>query len=65
MSLTATALVLGLFVLVAIKANWARPLGALVCVVFGLVLASTAAGPAVHGALSQLGTSIWRALQGM
>lgn len=65
MSVTATAVVLGLLVLVAIKANWARPFGALICVVFGLVLASTAAGPAVNEAMTQLGTSMWRALQGM
>jgi hypothetical protein len=48
-----------------VKANWARPFGALICVVFGLVLASTAAGPPVNEAMTQLGTSMWRALQGM
>ncbi len=63
--MTATAVVLGLLVLVAVKAHWARPFGALVCVVFGLVLARTAAGPAVNQAMSQLGASMWRALQGM
>lgn len=65
MSVTATAVVLGLLVLLAVKAHMARPFGAFICVVFGLVLANTAAGPAVNDAMTQLGTSMWRALQGM
>jgi len=65
MSLTATALVFGLLVLMAMKANWAKPGGAFVCVVFGLVLGASAAGPAVNAVMADLGTSVWHALQGM
>lgn len=65
MTLTAAAVVFGLLVLMAMKANWARPLGALVCVVFGLLLGASAAGPTVMSVMGQLGTSVWRALQGM
>lgn len=65
MSLTATAVVLGLLVLLAMKANWARPLGAFVCVVFGLVLGASSAGPAVNAVVADLGASIWQALQGL
>jgi hypothetical protein len=65
MSLTATAVVLGFVVLMAMKANWARPAGAFLCVVFGLVLGASAAGPAVNAVVTDLGTSIWQALQGL
>jgi hypothetical protein len=65
MSLTATAVVLGLLVLMAMKANWARPLGAFVCVVFGLVLGASSVGPAINAVVADLGTSIWQALQGL
>ena len=65
MSLTATALVFGLLVLMAMKANWAKPAGAFVCVVFGLVLGASAAGPSVNAVMADLGTSVWHALKGM
>ena len=65
MPLTATVVVFGLLVLMAVKANWVRPIGVFVCVVFGLLLGATAAGPALHAAMAQVGTSMWQALQGM
>ena len=65
MTVTASAVVFGLLVLLAIKANWARPMGVFVCVVFGLLLGATGAGPSVNAALGQVGTSVWQALQGM
>jgi hypothetical protein len=65
MTLTATAVVFGLLVLMAMKANWARPLGAFICVVFGLVLGASPAGPAVNAVMTDLGTSVWQSLQGM
>jgi hypothetical protein len=65
MTLTATAVVFALLVMVSMKANWVRPIGALVCIVFGLVLGASAAGPAVNAVMSDLGASVWQALQGM
>ena len=65
MTVTATALVFGLLVLIALKANWSRPIGAFVCVIFGLVLGASAAGPAVQAVMADLGDSVWQALQGM
>ena len=65
MPLTATVVVFGLLVLLAMKAGWVRPIGAFFCVVFGLLLSATAAGPSLNAAMSQVGTSMWQALQGM
>ena len=65
MTLTATAVVFGLLVLMGLKANWVRPIGAVVCVIFGLVLGASAAGPAVNGVMADLGSSVWQTLQGM
>jgi hypothetical protein len=65
MTLTATAVVFGLLLVMSLKANWVRPIGAFVCVIFGLVLGASAAGPAVNGAMADLGASIWQTLQGM
>jgi hypothetical protein len=65
MSVTATAVIFGLFVLLALKANWVRPMGMVVCVLFGLLLGATAIGPGVNTALDQVGTSMWHALQGL
>ena len=65
MSLTATAIILGLLVAVAMKAHAVRPIGALVCVIFGLALGASAAGPVLNGALTDLGASMWQTLQRM
>ena len=45
MSVAATALVLGLVVVALIKTKWVKLSGAIVCVIFGLVLGATPAGP--------------------
>ena len=65
MSLTATAIILGLLVMIALKANWVRPGGAMVCVVFGVVIGASAAGPLINDVLNVLGASVWQTLQGM
>ena len=65
MTLTACAVVFGFLVVLSVKANWARPMGVFVCVIFGLLLGSSPAGPPVNSVLDQLGTSVWQALQGM
>jgi hypothetical protein len=55
MSVAATGLVLGVLVLVLLKTKWVKPSGALVCVVFGVVLANGPAGPSVGQALHDVG----------
>jgi hypothetical protein len=64
MSLTAAAVVLGLLVVMSLKANMVRPVGLIVCVTFGLALGASEAGPAVNAVMADLGTSMWQALQG-
>lgn len=55
MSVAATGLVLGALLLVLLKTKWVRPSGALLCVVFGVVLANGPAGPTVGEALDSVG----------
>jgi hypothetical protein len=55
MSVAATGLVLGALVVLLMKTKWVRPSGALVCVVFGVVLAAGPAGPTVSQALHSVG----------
>ena len=60
MSVVAVAVVLGLLLLLLLLRTNQLKLGAgLVAVVFGLVLASTPAGPAVHQALNASGVWLW------
>ena len=65
MSMTAVALILGLLVAFLIKARWVRASGAVACVLFGLVLAAIPAGPAVGGALGDVGDWTWTTLREM
>jgi hypothetical protein len=55
MSVAATGLVLGALVLLLVKTKWVRPSGALLCVVFGVVLANGPAGPTIGQALHSAG----------
>lgn len=55
MSVAAVGIVLGALVLMLLKTKWVKPSGALVCIVFGVVLAAGPAGPAVGDALSGVG----------
>lgn len=59
MSTVAVAVVLGLLLLLLLKTNQLKAGSALVAVVFGLVLASTPAGPVVDDALMQVGSWTW------
>lgn len=59
MSVVAVAVVLGLLLLLLLRTNQLKLGSALVAVVFGLVLASTPAGPAVHQALNASGVWLW------
>jgi hypothetical protein len=63
MSVAATALVLGLVVVALIKTKWVKPSGAVVCVIFGLVLGATPAGPAVNRTLTDVGDWAYAQLQ--
>ena len=59
MSVVAVAVVLGLLLLLLVRTNQVNLAAALVAVVFGLVLASTPAGPVFDDALSQVGGWTW------
>lgn len=59
MSIVVTAVLLALVVVVLIRSGRVQFGAALVCVVFGLVLGSTSAGPAVNASLSAFGTWVW------
>lgn len=59
MSVVAVAVVLGALVLLLLRSNQLRLGSALVAVVFGLVLGSTPAGPAVNQTLAESGTWLW------
>jgi hypothetical protein len=55
-SVTAAAVILAALVLLLVKLKAVRPVGALVCVLLGLVVAAGPAGPAVQQALDDIGT---------
>jgi hypothetical protein len=59
MSVVAVAVVLGGLLLLLLRTNQLKLGSALVAVIFGLVLGSTPAGPAVNEALSESGTWLW------
>jgi hypothetical protein len=59
MSVVAVALVLGALVLLLLRTAKLGLGSALVCALFGLVLAVTPAGPRVHEALDSSGAWLW------
>jgi hypothetical protein len=59
MSVVATAVVLFLLILLLMRTHTLRVGSALVCIVFGLVLGSTPAGPAVNHGLKSSGHWMW------
>ena len=59
MSVVGFALVLGLLVLLLLRTSNLGLGSAFVCVLFGLVVASTPAGPTVHQALDSAGAWLW------
>lgn len=59
MSVVAVAVVLGGLLLLLLRTNQLKFGSALVAVIFGLVLGSTPAGPAVNEALSESGSWLW------
>ena len=65
MSVVAVAVVLGLLVLLLLRTRALGAGGALTCVVFGLVLGVSPAGPVVHSALNSAGGWAWSTLNGL
>jgi hypothetical protein len=59
MSVVGVSVVLGALVLLLLRTNGLGLGSALVCTLFGLVLASTPAGPMLHQALAQVGGWTW------
>lgn len=59
MSVVAVALVLGALVVLLLRTAKLGLGSALVCMLFGLVIAITPAGPSVHGALDSSGAWLW------
>ncbi|MBO0811932.1 MAG: hypothetical protein J2P23_07780 [Microlunatus sp.] len=58
-SVTAVAILLALIVAFLIKSRLLRLSGAIVCILLGLVLGSTAVGGPVKHVLSGAGSSLW------
>jgi hypothetical protein len=65
MSTTALAVILGLLAAFMVKARWVRASGAVVCVLFGLVLSASPAGPAVGSVVGDVGDWTWTTLREM
>lgn len=59
MSVVATALVLGALVMLLLRTGRLGLGSAMVCILFGLVVAVTPAGPTVHGVLDASGAWLW------
>ena len=59
MSVVAVALVLGALMVLLLRTARLGVGSAVVCVLFGLVVASTPAGPNVHEALDSSGAWLW------
>jgi hypothetical protein len=58
-SVVGACVLLGAVVLLLLRTHQVRVEAALVCVIFGLVLGSTPAGPAVNRSLTQFGSWAW------
>ena len=55
MSILALGVVLGLLIVLFMRAKWVRPVPGLVCIAFGVILAAGPVGPPVMTALSDAG----------
>jgi regulator of protease activity HflC (stomatin/prohibitin superfamily) len=65
MSVVAVGLLLGVLVVFLIRVKQVKVGGAAVCIIFGLVLGATPAGPQVNRTLDQAGTSVWAWVQAL
>ena len=59
MSVVGSAVVLGLLVVLLLRTSKLGVGSAFACILFGLVLAITPAGPSVHQALDSTGAWLW------
>ena len=57
MSVIGAAIVLGLIVAALVKMNIARPVAAIICVLFGLVLGATPIGDGLYSGVASVG--VW------
>jgi intracellular septation protein A len=65
MSTTVVALFLGALAIFMVKTRWVRASGAIVCVLFGLVLSTSPAGPAIRTGMDNVGDWTWATLRAM
>ena len=65
MSVTAVLVILGALVVLLLRTRSLRFLGALVCIVFGVVLALSPMGPATADVLDEVGTWAYDSLQSL
>ncbi len=59
MSVAAVALVLGVLVVLLLRTRQLRAGSCVVCILFGLVIGATPAGPAINEAVNGAGTWLW------
>ncbi len=62
MSVTGAAVLLGAVVVFLVRFHAVRFTAALICAVFGLVLAATPVGPGVEHAVDSAGSWLWSSL---
>jgi hypothetical protein len=62
MSLLAIAVVLGVLIALFVKAGWVKTAPGIVCVLFGVLVASGPAGPPIESALIEAGGWVDRSL---
>ena len=65
MSILALGIVLGLLIALFVKAKWVRPVPGLVCIAFGVVLATGPAGQPIMTALADAGDWVSSSLLSM
>ena len=65
MSITAVLVILGALVVLLLRTRSLRFFGALVCIVFGVVLGLSPMGPATAGVLDEVGTWAYDSLQSL
>ncbi len=59
MSVGAVALVLGVLVVLLLRTRQLRAGSCVVCILFGLVIGATPAGPAINEGLTAAGSWLW------
>jgi hypothetical protein len=65
MSVVAVAVVLGALVVLLLRTNQVRIGSAVVCMLLGLVLGATPAGPAINEAVNGAGAWLWEQVTGL